>query len=81
MTFIVKATSKGQITLPVKWRKSFRTNRFLLKEKKGLLEISPLCSSALEEEEGWETIFDADRDNNGKGIKIETFLKTLRKTL
>lgn len=81
MNIIVKATSKGQITLPAKWRKNFSTDRFLLKEKKGVLEVSPLDASALEEEEGWETIFDADRDNGGKGVGVDQLIKALKKTL
>ncbi len=81
MNIIVKATSKGQITLPAKWRKNFATDRFLLKEKNGVLEVSPLSASVLEEEEGWKTIFDADRDNEGKGVGVDQFVKALKKSL
>ncbi len=79
MTTIVKATSKGQITLPAKWRKLFNTNQFLLKEKKGVLEIRPIDMEKLEEESGYTTIFSAQRDNNGKAVPINDFIEVLEK--
>lgn len=80
MTHLVKTTSKGQITLPVKWRRNFSTNRYLIKEKDGLLEISPVDLDHLGEEK-WETIFDAKRDNKGKGVPIDDFITALKKSL
>lgn len=80
MTTIVKTTSKGQITLPSKWRKSFDTDRFLIKEKADSLIITPLEVKSLEDER-WETVFDAKRDNAGKGVSIETLIRALKKTL
>ena len=78
MTTIVKATSKGQVTLPSKWRKNFETDRYLIKEKDNTLIITPF---QIEEHEQWETIFDAKRDNKGKGVAMNDFLRALRKTL
>lgn len=78
MTFMVKATSKGQITLPAAWRKSVETNHFLVKERKGVLEISPVNMDDLDEK-NWTTIFDAERDNNGKGVPADVFLAALKK--
>ena len=80
MTTIVKATSKGQITLPVKWRKSFSTDRFLVKDKGGTLEISPLDLEKLQAQEEY-TVFDALRDNAGKGIKAKNLRTLIKKTL
>lgn len=77
MAQIVKATTKGQITLPAKWRKQFNTNQYLLVEKKGRLEIKPVDMEKIEEEE-YFTVFDAERDNNGEGIPIDEFLKMLK---
>ena len=79
MRVIVKATSKGQITLPSKWRKGFETDRYFLKEQDGSLLITPFEVDALEEQ-GWETIFDATRDNNGRGVPISKFIKALKKS-
>ena len=80
MRVIVKATSKGQITLPSKWRKGFETDRYLLKEQDGSLVITPFEVDALEEQ-GWETIFDATRDNDGKGVPISKFIKALKESI
>ncbi len=77
MTIIAKATTKGQITLPAKWRKNFNTDRFFIKEKKDVLEIRPLDLSKLDKQE--YTVFDAIRDNKGKGIKAKDLLKVLKK--
>lgn len=76
MTTIVKATSKGQITLPMKWRKKYPTDNFMIKEKKGKLEIVPISMEVIEKG-NWEDIFNADRDNNGKGIPAKEFIKIL----
>jgi bifunctional DNA-binding transcriptional regulator/antitoxin component of YhaV-PrlF toxin-antitoxin module len=75
MKIIVKATSRGQITIPVKWRKNFATDNYIIEEKKDVLEIRPLKKEALEKEE--YTVFDAIRDNKGKGIKAEDLVKIL----
>jgi bifunctional DNA-binding transcriptional regulator/antitoxin component of YhaV-PrlF toxin-antitoxin module len=80
MTHLVKTTSKGQVTLPIKWRNRFKTNRYYIKEKGDSLVISPIDLDELDEE-NWETIFDARRDNNGKGVSVDVFMKALKKTL
>lgn len=80
MTTVVRATSKGQVTLPAAWRKNFDTDRFLIKAQGNMLTITPLEIDALEDEH-WETVFDAKRDNGGKGIALDAFMKALKKTL
>jgi len=61
MTFkISKTTSKGQITLPSKWRKQFNTNNFILQMDSKQITIKPLL---ITEE---EVIFDAETDNINK---------------
>ncbi len=80
MTTIVKTTTKGQITLPAKWRRQFKTNNFVATEKDGVLEIRPLdIEDATKTKE--YTVFDALRDNKGKGIKAKDLSKLLKKTL
>lgn len=79
MTTIVKATSKGQITLPVTWRRQVTTDRFMVKERGNMLEIRPLDLKKIEEAQRYTTIFDAVRDNKGKGIPVKDFLTMLRK--
>ena len=78
MTTIVKATTKGQITLPASWRKIFDTNRYIVKTIGKKLEIYPLNLSAIENAEEY-TVFDAIRDNNGRGIKAKDLVKILNK--
>ncbi len=78
MTTIVKATTKGQITLPASWRRIFDTDRYIVKMIGKKLEISPLNLSAIENAEEY-TVFDAIRDNSGKGIKAKDLVKVLGK--
>lgn len=77
---VIKVTSKGQVTLPVKWRKNFSTDRFLMKEKGNTLVISPVDVGDLDEEE-WETIFDATEHNQGKGVSIDEMIQALTNSL
>ncbi len=78
MNHLVKTTSKGQITLPAKWRKRFDTNQFLIKEKAGKLEIVPIDMTDLDNAEEWTSVFNADRDNDGKPLDGAAFLEMLR---
>ena len=78
MTTIAKTTSKGQITLPAKWRKNFSTDKFIIVEKSNLLEIRPLDLEKLDLAKEY-TVFDALRDNHGRGLKARDLLKILKK--
>jgi AbrB family looped-hinge helix DNA binding protein len=91
MTKIVKATSKGQITIPAVWRKKFNTDQFLINYDKNKLIIEPIkifneeddkieLKKAIKEEKKKSDllILDAERDNKGKGIKIDKFIKILK---
>ena len=78
MITIAKATTKGQITLPAKWRNNFSTDRFLVKERGSVLEISPLDLDKLSFPEEY-TVFDAIRDNGGRVIKAGDLIKVLKK--
>lgn len=73
---IQKITSKGQITLPIAWRKHTMTNSILVTQKGDILHISP---ARLEKTTTEYTVFDAIRDNNGKGIKATELVKILKK--
>ncbi len=75
-TTITKATSRGQITIPKAWRKKFKTNSYILKAGDFKLEVMPMDEEELEWL-GAETIFNADRDNNGQGIEIGKFIEIL----
>jgi len=80
MITIVKTTSKGQITLPVSWRRNFSTNRYTLTEKGEKLEVRPLDLKGLEKDKEY-TVFDALRDNKGKGMKARDLANILRKNI
>lgn len=72
---IQRVTSKGQITLPAVWRKEFGTDQVVVTTKGGKIEIAPVRRS----HENEYTVFDAIRDNKGKGIKAEDLIRVLEK--
>ncbi|MDD4074448.1 MAG: hypothetical protein PHU17_02930 [Candidatus Pacebacteria bacterium] len=76
MKNIIKATSRGQITLPAEWRKKFSTSNFIIKENANFLEIRPINIEEIEKD---YTVFDAIRDNKGKGIKANDLINILDK--
>lgn len=76
ITKTISATSRGQVTLPKIWRDRFGTNQYVLRAGDFKVEITPIDEEELEWLHG-ETIFNADRDNNGKGIKVQDFIKIL----
>ncbi|MBI4090898.1 MAG: AbrB/MazE/SpoVT family DNA-binding domain-containing protein [Candidatus Komeilibacteria bacterium] len=78
MTTVLKATSKGQITLPAKWRKNFTTDQFIATQKGNILEIAPLDLTKMQTQDEL-TVFDALRDNNGKGIAAKDLAALLKK--
>jgi len=78
MTTITKATTRGQITLPARWRGQFNTDLFLVEEKGAMLQIKPVDKKKMKKVT-YTTIFSAERDNNGKGIPAEDFIKVLEK--
>ncbi|MDA3840281.1 MAG: AbrB/MazE/SpoVT family DNA-binding domain-containing protein [Patescibacteria group bacterium] len=77
MTTISKATTKGQITIPKKWRDKFNTNQFVITDKGDKLEIEPLIIDSKKEKEF--TVFDAIRDNKGKGMKAKDLVDVLKR--
>lgn len=78
---VVKSTSKGQITLPKTWRSQFDTDTFILDVRGERLIITALDLTEEEEieEKGEEVLWDAKRDNNGKGLDIEEAIAILEK--
>lgn len=72
---IQKITSKGQITLPVSWRRATGAQMITLDIEGDRIKIVPTKLN-----EGNEyTVFDAIRDNKGKGIKAVDLIKILEK--
>ena len=69
-------TSKGQVTLPASWRERIQTDTVVFVERGDMLEIHPgeIIS-------GEEVLFDAIRDNNGKGIPVSDLIRALEKDL
>ena len=72
---IQKITSKGQITLPVAWRRHTKASTITVTTIGNRIQIAPVRLQKVSE----ATIFDAVRDNNGKGIKINKLIKILEK--
>ena len=77
---IQRVTSKGQITLPVAWRRKMGTSTIIVRENGDTLEISALRTED-ERDEEWVTLFDAVRDNKGKGIPAHELITALEKSL
>lgn len=77
-TKILKSTERGQITLPKKWRDAAGTNNYVVHLQKDKLILVPL---QLDTEEDEEVIFNADRDNDGKGISLDSMIKMLTKII
>jgi bifunctional DNA-binding transcriptional regulator/antitoxin component of YhaV-PrlF toxin-antitoxin module len=75
ITRIQKVTSKGQITLPSAWRARTQTDTITVKITGNTIEISP----ARLQDGGEYTVFDAIRDNKGKGIKASDLITILSK--
>ncbi len=72
---IQNVTSRGQITLPVAWRRRFNTNQVVVTAFEDKIEISPARVKGTSE----YTVFDAIRDNKGKGVKAEDLAGLLKK--
>lgn len=72
---IQNVTSRGQVTLPVEWRRRFNTNQVVVTTLEDKIEISPAQVRSTSE----YTVFDAIRDNKGKGIKAKDLSKILKK--
>jgi bifunctional DNA-binding transcriptional regulator/antitoxin component of YhaV-PrlF toxin-antitoxin module len=74
-TKIQKISSKGQVTLPASWRKAIKTEHISVVVVGDRLEITP----ARFDNDGEYTVFDAIRDNGGKGLKVRDLQKILTK--
>ena len=70
---ILKVCDTGQITLPKKWRSKFKTDRF-----KAVMNGNKIILEPVEE---YETFFDADEFNDGRGVEIGVFIRALEKSL
>jgi bifunctional DNA-binding transcriptional regulator/antitoxin component of YhaV-PrlF toxin-antitoxin module len=73
-------TSKGQITLPMSWRKQNKVNQVLITENNNSLVIEPMEIKNYKKRDvdtGEKIIFDADRDNNGEGIDADDIIKMI----
>lgn len=75
---VQKVTSQGQITLPIAWRRKFDTDQVILREKGNIIEIEAFDLSARGESDEY-TVFDAIRDNKGKGVRAQDLLEILKK--
>ena len=75
---IQNITSKGQITLPVVWRRKTKAEQIILRVKGDILEIAPAEISSRREEKEY-TVFDALRDNKGKGLRASDLSALLKK--
>lgn len=73
---ILTSTERGQITLPKEWRGNFSTNNYIVEMHIDRLVIKPLDLGEIADE---EVLFDADRDNRGRGVSPDDMIKILKK--
>lgn len=72
---IQKVTERGQITLPADWRRLYGANKnVVIRQSGSKLDVQPLRVEVDE-----FTVFDAIRDNQGKGIKAKDLVSMLNK--
>ena len=76
---IQKMTSRGQITIPSEWRKKINTQQIMLKANNNSIEIFPFYLPKSKSIQKECTVFDAIRDNQGRGLKAKDLLKILAK--
>ena len=74
---IQKVTERGQITLPIAWRKATQVKYISLDSRGGSILISPVRNLKKNSKE--YTVFDAIRDNKGKGLKANELQRILKK--
>lgn len=77
---IQKVTSKGQITLPIAWRRKVDNASTIIVHNDGdSLRISAFKGETEDDRDAeWVTLFDAIQNNNGKGIPAKEFAKMIR---
>ncbi len=78
---IQRITSKGQITLPIAWRRRMKTDIIMVREAGNAIEIRPaetVSITGIERDDG-VIIFDANRDTDGKPVPVEKFISILKK--
>jgi len=78
---IQRITSKGQITLPIAWRRKVKTDMIMVREMEGGIHISPAQSFKMApgDRDDDIIIFNADRDNNGIWMPAEEMIARLKK--
>ncbi len=77
---IRKITSKGQITLPASWCRENGTDTILMEMSRDFITISPAKLQTVKDSREY-TVFDAIRDNGGKGIKATDLEKILKEVI
>lgn len=80
---IQRITSKGQITLPIAWRRKMNTDMIMVRETSAGITISPARTFKMApgDRDDDIIIFNADRDNGGKGIDASVFADMLRRSV
>ncbi len=73
---VTKSTVRGQITLPKAWRSRAGTDLFLMEMSDNSILIRPL---QVAKEGNEHVLFDADRDNNGKGVTPDEMIAVLNR--
>ncbi len=75
-TKVTRSTVRGQITLPKRWRTQAGTDLFLMEMTDTSIVIKPLEMAKARKE---QVLFDADRDNDGKGVSLDEMIAVLKR--
>ncbi len=75
-TKVTRSTVRGQITLPKRWRTQAGTDLFLMEMTDSSILIKPMKVNTVKKE---QILFDADRDNDGKGVSPDEMIAVLKR--
>ncbi|MBP6881610.1 MAG: AbrB/MazE/SpoVT family DNA-binding domain-containing protein [Candidatus Pacebacteria bacterium] len=75
-TKVQRISSKGQVTLPVAWRKAIKTELISVSISGDTLKIRPARLDKSIDDNGWETILDLTKVRKG-GIPIDEVIVAL----
>ena len=76
-----KITSKGQITLPIAWRRKVQTDMIMVRETPKGIEVLPARSFKMTSDDHNDDIiiFNAERDNGGVWMPTGELLARLKR--
>jgi bifunctional DNA-binding transcriptional regulator/antitoxin component of YhaV-PrlF toxin-antitoxin module len=72
---MMKVFGTGQVTIPKDWRNKFGTDVFAATLEENHIVLVPISKPKTKAK--WVNIFNAAKDNKGKGIPLDEFIKMM----